>query len=49
MILYYTEDFKIEQISEIIGKTPSAVKMRLKKGRKLLADKLKEGVETYEN
>lgn len=36
LILYYVEEYRIEDISQIIGKTPSAVKMRLQKGRKLL-------------
>ncbi len=49
LLLYYTEDLSTEQISKIIGKTASAVKMRLKKGRKLLADKYKEGVNADEN
>ena len=34
--LYYIEDCRIEDIAKIIGRTPSAVKMRLQKGRKLL-------------
>lgn len=49
MLLYYTEEMSTEQISKIIGKTSSAVKMRLKKGRKLLAEKYKEGVSEDEN
>jgi len=36
MTLYYIEDFRMEDIAKIIGRTPSAVKMRLQKGRKLL-------------
>ena len=36
MTLYYIEDYRIEDIAKIIGKTSSAVKMRLHKGRKLL-------------
>lgn len=38
MLLYYVEEYRIEQIAGIIGKTPSAVKMRLHKGRKLLGE-----------
>lgn len=36
LILYYVEEYRIEEISKVIGKTPSAVKMRLQKGRSLL-------------
>jgi RNA polymerase sigma-70 factor (ECF subfamily) len=36
LILYYVEEYRIEEIAKVIGKTPSAVKMRLQKGRKLL-------------
>ena len=38
LILYYVEDYRIEDIAKIIGKTKSAVKMRLQKGRKLLEE-----------
>ena len=36
--LHYVEECPVEQIARIIGKTPSAVKMRLHKGRRLLAE-----------
>lgn len=36
LILYYVEEYRIEDIAKVIGKTPSAVKMRLQKGRGLL-------------
>ena len=36
MILHYVEGYKVDEIAKIIGKTSSAVKMRLQKGRKLL-------------
>ncbi|MBR3811048.1 MAG: RNA polymerase sigma factor [Agathobacter sp.] len=36
LILYYVEEYRIEDIAKVIGKTPSAVKMRLQKGRSLL-------------
>ena len=36
LILYYVEGYRISEIAEIIRKSPSAVKMRLQKGRKLL-------------
>ncbi|HRR77645.1 MAG: RNA polymerase sigma factor [Ruminococcus sp.] len=38
LTLYYVEEYKVDEIANIIGKTSSAVKMRLKKGRKLLED-----------
>ena len=38
MLLHYVEEYRIEEIAGIIGKTPSAVKMRLHKGRKLLEE-----------
>ncbi len=36
LLLYYVEEYRIEEIAKVIGKTPSAVKMRLQKGRSLL-------------
>ncbi|MBQ8860316.1 MAG: RNA polymerase sigma factor [Ruminococcus sp.] len=39
LILRYIEDYSIKEISTFIGRTPSAVKMRLQKGRKLLKEK----------
>ena len=36
--LHYVEGYKVEEIAGIIGKTASAVKMRLKKGRQLLEE-----------
>lgn len=36
LALYYIEEYRIEDIAKIIGRTPSAVKMRLQKGRSLL-------------
>ncbi len=46
LMLYYVEEYKIDEIAEIVGKTPSAVKMRLQKGRKLLKEKYKKEVLT---
>lgn len=36
LTLYYIEDYRIEDIAKLIGRTSSAVKMRLQKGRRLL-------------
>ena len=38
LLLHYVEDCKVNQIAKTIGATPSAVKMRLQKGRKLLEE-----------
>jgi len=38
LTFYYIEEYRIEDIAKIIGRTSSAVKMRLQKGRKLLAE-----------
>lgn len=42
LVLYYVEDYKIDQISEITGISVSAVKMRLSRGRKLLKEKYRK-------
>ena len=36
LILYYVEEYNVKEIARFIGKSTSAVKMRLQKGRKLL-------------
>lgn len=38
LFLYYVEEYEVRNIAGLIGKTPSAVKMRLQKGRKLLKE-----------
>ena len=38
LVLYYVEQYKIEDIAGVIGKSVSAVKMRLQKGRRLLKE-----------
>ena len=38
LTLYYVEEYPTEDIAKIIGRTPSAVRMRLQKGRKLLEE-----------
>lgn len=40
--LHYVEEYKVEEIAGIIGKTASAVKMRLKKGRELLGEQYRK-------
>lgn len=38
LTLHYIEEYRVEDIAKIIGKTSSAVKMRLMRGRKLLEE-----------
>ena len=38
LTLYYVEEYRTDEIARMIGKTPSAVKMRLQKGRRLLEE-----------
>lgn len=38
LLLHYVEGCKVEQIAKTIGATPSAVKMRLQKGRQMLGE-----------
>lgn len=38
LILHYVEEYPVKDIARMIGKTASAVKMRLQKGRKLLKE-----------
>lgn len=38
LTLYYVEEYRIGEIAKIIRRTPSAVKMRLQKGRRMLEE-----------
>lgn len=38
LVLYYVEEYSVREISQLIGRTESAVKMRLQKGRRLLSE-----------
>lgn len=40
--LHYVEGYKVEEIAGMIGKSASAVKMRLKKGRELLGEQYRK-------
>lgn len=42
LVLHAVEGYRTEEIAGIIGKTPSAVKMRLTRGRKLLEESLRK-------
>lgn len=48
MILHYVEGYRTEEIARMIGKSASAVKMRLQKGRKLLAEEYGKEQMEYE-
>jgi len=43
LVLHYVEGYSIEEISKMIEKTSSAVKMRLQKGRRLLREAYEKG------
>lgn len=38
LVLYYVEEYPMEEIARVIGRSVSAVKMRLQKGRRLLEE-----------
>ena len=42
LTLYHIEDYKVNEIAAMIGKTPSAVKMRLKKGRAIFEEQYRK-------
>lgn len=42
LVLYYVEEYDMKAIAKMIGRTSSAVKMRLQKGRRLLAEAYKK-------
>lgn len=48
LVLYYVHGYQTAEIAKIIGKSASAVKMRLLKGRKLLKQHIQEGDWLYE-
>ena len=43
LVLYYFEDFSIVEIAKMLSLSPSAVKMRLMRGRQQLKTTLQEG------
>lgn len=42
LVLHYVEGYSTEEIAQIIGRSRSAVKMRLQKGRRLLEEKYRK-------
>ena len=42
LCLYYLEEMSTERIAALVSRTPSAVKMRLKKGRALLKNEMED-------
>ena len=43
LLLYYVEEYSMGEIAAVIGRSVSAVKMRLKKGRELLEEEYRKG------
>lgn len=41
LVLFYVEEYSIEEIATVMGKTASAIKMRLKRGREMLSERVK--------
>lgn len=42
MTLYYVEEYHVQEIARMIGRSDSAVKMRLQKGRRLLEEEYRK-------
>ena len=42
LVLFYVEEYSAEEIAKVLKKSVSAVKMRLKRGREMLAERYKE-------
>lgn len=45
--LFYYEDYSVKEISDVLGISESAAKVRLKRGRDMLKKKLKKGDDYY--
>jgi RNA polymerase sigma-70 factor (ECF subfamily) len=42
LMLHYVEEYRVEEIAKVLKKSVSAVKMRLSRGRDMLAERYKE-------
>lgn len=42
LVLFYVEEYTVEEIAKVLRKGVSAVKMRLQRGRKMLSERYKE-------
>jgi len=42
LVLHYVEEYRVEEIAKVLHKSVSAVKMRLQRGRDMLAERYKE-------
>lgn len=42
LLLFYVEEFSVEEIATVLKKSVSAVKMRLKRGREMLSERYRE-------
>lgn len=42
LVLFYVEEYSVEEVARVLKKSVSAVKMRLKRGREMLSERYKE-------
>ena len=42
LLLFYVEEYSVEEIATVLKKSVSAVKMRLKRGREMLSERYRE-------
>ena len=42
LLLFYVEEYRVEEIATVLKKSVSAVKMRLKRGREMLSERYRE-------
>ena len=49
MVLYYWEDFSVEEVAKTLNISTSSVKKRLERGRNMIKDKIENMEDSYEN
>lgn len=49
MVLYYWEDFSVEEVAKALNISTSSVKKRLERGRNMIKDKIESMEDSYEN
>ena len=49
MVLYYWEDFSVEEVAKALNISTSSVKKRLERGRNMIKDKIENMEDSYEN
>ena len=42
LVLFYVEEYSVEEIAKVLKHSVSAIKMRLQRGRKMLSERYKE-------